>query len=119
MVSTSRKKVLNLLPLAGIRLLFKNWIPSNFHQQEKGYFLKIGFLLISIMVSTSRNKGCKILLCPDETVFFDSNTFFASRNHYWNYVEASFFKKASLLLVETVFLASEKQFFSFVRCSWL
>ena len=56
------------------------------------------------MVSTSRTKSCKILFCLGEIVLF---YFFASGNHYLNYVEAIFFKKkAPLLLIETVF--SEK-----------
>ena len=34
-------------------------------------------------------------------------------------MEATFLKKTSLLPVETVFLPSEKQFFTFLRYSWL
>ena len=60
------------------------------------------------MVSTSRNKSCKILSCLGEIAFFYSE-FFASGNHYHN-VEANFERKTSLLLVETVFLDSEKVF---------
>ena len=66
---------------------FKNWIPPNFHYQEV-IFSKIWFFLISLMVSTSRNKSCKILSCLGEIVFFYSE-FFDSGNHYRN-VEANF-----------------------------
>ena len=70
------------------------------------------------MVSTSRNKSCKILFCVGEIVFFYSEVF-ANGNHYWNHMKDNFFKKTSLLLVETVFLASEKQFSPFCRYFWL
>ena len=40
--------------------------------------------------------------------------FFTSENHHEN-LEANFFKKTSLLLIETVFLAIEEQFFLCAR----
>ena len=86
----------------------------NFYYQDEGYFFKIWFFLISIMVSTSRNKSCKILSCLAEIVFW----VFASGNHYRN-MEDNFKRKTSLDLAETVFLASDIQFFPFVRYSWL
>ena len=61
------------------------------------------------MVSASRNKSCEIIFCLGEIVFFYSE-FSASGNLYRN-VEANFLRKTSLLLVETAFLASKKQFF--------
>ena len=42
------------------------------------------------MVSTSRNKSCKIFLCVGEILFFYLE-YFASGNHHWNNVEATFF----------------------------
>ena len=85
MVFPSRKKALKSFPLAGKRLVFKNCIPPNFHNQKEGYLLKIWFFLISIMVSTSRNKSWKILSCLGEIVFFYSE-FSSSGNHYRNVV---------------------------------
>ena len=67
------------------------------------------------MVSTSRNKICKIFSCLDEIVFFYSRLF-ARGNKYRN-VEANFWRKSFLLVVETVFLASEKQFFQSITYS--
>ena len=40
MVFPSRKKALKSFPLAGKRLVFKNCIPPNFHNQKEGYLLK-------------------------------------------------------------------------------
>ena len=62
------------------------------------------------MVSTSRNKSCKILSCLGEIVFFYSE-FFASGNHYRN-VQANFQRKTFLLLVEI------SQFFWLVKNSF-
>ena len=70
---------------------------KNYHWQEslkngkisrQEYFLKTGFRLFSIIVSTNRNKSCKIRFCLGEIVFFYSE-FFASGHHYWNYVEVN------------------------------
>ena len=87
-----KKKVQNPFPLARIRSLFKDWIPPIISiSRKEGNFWKIWFFLISIMVSTSRNKSCKILSCLGEIVFFYSE-FFACGNHYRK-VEANFLKK--------------------------
>ena len=59
------------------------------------------------MVSTTRNKSCKILSCLDEIVFFYSE-FFASGNHYWN-VEA---KKNFFAPIKNCFLDKWKIVFS-------
>ena len=60
MLFTSRKKALEFVPSQNnVTILFKNWIPPNFHWQEKGYFQKIGFFLVSMIVSYSGNKGVK------------------------------------------------------------
>ena len=47
-------------------------------------------MLISITVSTSRNQSCKIFFCVGEILFFYLE-YFASGNHHWNDVEATFF----------------------------
>ena len=64
-----------------------------------------------------QKQSCKILSCLDEIVFFYSELF-ARGNHFRN-VETNFKRKTSLLLVETAFLGGEKQFFPFVKYSWL
>ena len=69
------------------------------------------------MISTIRKKTFLIFSCLVEIVFFCSK-FFASGNHYQN-MKTIFKRKTSLLLVETGFLVSEKQFFPFLRYSWL
>ena len=76
-VSTNRKKAPKSVSLRRKRLLFKNLISRTFHKQEECYFLKIEIFLISVMVSTSRNKSFKILFCLAKISFFYSE-FFAS-----------------------------------------
>ena len=101
MLSTSRKKALKSVCISR----------KNFYQQEKGYFLKLKFFQILIMVSTSININCKFLSSLGEIVFFYSDLF-ASKNHSQN-VGANSLRKTSLLLVETIFLVSKKHFFHF------
>ena len=70
MLSTSRKEALESLPSQNNIFFKKNWIPAKFHWQEKGYFIKTWFFLISIIVSTSENKSFKIFYCLRELIFF-------------------------------------------------
>ena len=87
---TLGKKTLKSVAISRNKITFKNWNLRIFHKQE-GYFLKIAFFLISVMVSTSKNESCKILFCLGEIVLFYSE--YSSGNHYWNYVEANVFKE--------------------------
>ena len=113
MLSTSRKKALESVPRQNnvITLLFKNWRPRNFHWQEECYFKEIWFFLVSIIVSTSENKSCKILFCLGEIVFFSIIVFFllvvTIIEIMWKPI---FTGKTSLLPVETVFLVKNLYF---------
>ena len=76
------------------------------------------------MVSTSRNKSCKILFCLSISPWFRWNSVLLFRvfllvESIIQICGSQFKKKNSLLLVETIFPASEKQFSSFVRYFWL
>ena len=62
--------------------------------------------------STRLKKTDKSLLKMGKKLFYSE--FFTSENHHEN-LEANFFKKTSLLLIETVFLAIEEQFFLCAR----
>ena len=65
------------------RYFLKTGFPLISTGRKKVIFKKIGFFLISIIVSTSGIKSCKILFCLCEIVLF--STTFLSGNHYWNY----------------------------------
>ena len=80
------RRLKNPFTLARIRLVFPNWIPPNFHYQEEGYFWKIWFSLISIMVSYEQRQKLQNPL-PSRWNSILLFTVFASGNHYRN-VEA-------------------------------
>ena len=106
---TSRKKALESVPSQN------NFLKIGFllilTDRKNVIFKKNGFILISIIVSTSGNQSCKILFCLAEIVFFSIAVFFLLVATIIEIIRKPIFTE------NFIFLASEKPFFLLIRYS--
>ena len=106
---TNRKKALESVPSQNNFL--KIGFPLILTDRKNVIFKKNGFILISIIVSTSGNESCKILFCLAEIAFFSIIVFFLLVATIIEIIRKPIFTE------NFIFLASEKLFFLLIRYS--